>query len=146
MQMLSLQFYLKSSVCHFLHWSVGLTVYNNPLNSVTSRNRRTWLYDVSQTSGSRKKSHFFPFFGKYNSCMKRRLPYVWKYVWTRRLNPLNLLCCWHKITYSDSSILHMHINVFQERLEKTKKKTKTKTKTFRPHEILKSVHKMRKHS
>ena len=44
------------------------------------------------------------------------------------LIPLTFLCCWHKITYSDSSVLHMHINVFQERLEKTKKKQKQRRK------------------
>ena len=41
------------------------------------------------------------------------------------LIPLTFCVVCHKITYSDSSVLHMHMNVLQERLEKTKK-TKTK--------------------
>ena len=66
-------FFYQSSVFRFLHWIVGSTVYHNSLNSVTTRNGRTQFYDGSQTSGSRKKSHFFPFFGKDNSCLKERL-------------------------------------------------------------------------
>ena len=149
MQMLSLQFYFKSSVFRFLHWSVGLTVYLNPLNSVTSRNGTPWLYDVSQQVRGKNLISFLSLenitlvwkegFHTYGSMYKRE-----------DLIPLTFCVVCHKITYSDSSVLHMHMNVLQERLEKTKKtkktKTKTKTKTLRPHEILKSVHKMRKHS
>ena len=42
------------------------------------------------------------------------------------LIPLTFCVVCHKITYSDSSVLHMHMNVLQERLEKTKKTKKNK--------------------
>jgi len=54
--------------------------------------------------------------------MKRRLPYVWKYVYVlpyvcrsmyKRddLIPLTFCVACHTITYSDPSVLHMHMNV-----------------------------------
>ena len=85
-----------------------------------------------------EKSHFCSFFGKDNSCMKGRLPYV-RYK-RYDLIPLTFYVVCFKITYSDPSVLPIHMNVLQEGLgkkNKNKNKNKNKKPSFRMHEILK---------
>ena len=60
--------------------------------------------------------------------MKGRLPYV-RYK-RYDLVPLTFYVVCLKITYSDPSVLPMHMNVLQEGLGKTRTKTKTKTKNL----------------
>ena len=68
--------------------------------------------------------------------MKGRLPYV-RYK-RYDLIPLTFYVVCFKITYSDPSVLPMHMNVLQEELGKKKQKQKQKQKpSFRMHEILK---------
>ena len=64
--------------------------------------------------------------------MKGRLPYV-RYK-RYDLIPLTFYVVCFKITYSDLSVLPMHMNVLQEELGKKKQKQKP---SFRMHEILK---------
>ena len=70
--------------------------------------------------------------------MKGRLPYV-RYK-RYDLIPLTFYVVCFKITYSDPSVLPMHMNVLQEGLgkkNKNKNKNKNKKPSFRMHEILK---------
>ena len=68
--------------------------------------------------------------------MKGRLPYV-RYK-RYDLIPLTFYVVCFKITYSDPSVLPMHMNVLQEELGEKKQKQKQKQKpSFRMHEILK---------
>ena len=68
--------------------------------------------------------------------MKGRPPYV-RYK-RYDLIPLTFYVVCFKITYSDPSVLPMHMNVLQEELGKQKQKQKQKQKpSFRMHEILK---------